>query len=364
MQEFAPQSRKAALVKSARTTWWVLRHHGLLLGAAAAVCLFGYLVSAYFGYRIDVSLLTFVQRYVVMAGLIVFAGVLFWKTGRLILVERPQSPLREMARWLWQDVFNPARLINGAVGMVVVLLLIAGFSQAKNNAVRIAGYSWDPVWLWLDRTLHFSVLPQDLLSPVLGTPSLTQIIDYNYSLWYAVLFASCFVGAFQASRSLTRHRFMLALIFTIGIGGSLLAIVFSSVGPVYFGEAVAGANPYGAHMALLNDIHAHTPLHALETQKLIWEEKARPGGASLVSAMPSMHVAVAALVAMALWRFGGVPRAVSLVFAVLILLGSVHLGWHYAVDGYAGILIAAGSWWAANPISRWYLRRIGELPPG
>jgi hypothetical protein len=32
------------------------------------------------------------------------------------------------------------------------------------------------------------------------------------------------------------------------------------------------------------------------------------------------------------------------VFAVLILLGSVHLGWHYAVDGYAGALGAALLW--------------------
>jgi hypothetical protein len=28
-------------------------------------------------------------------------------------------------------------------------------------------------------------------------------------------------------------------------------------------------------------------------------------------------------------------------YAVVIFIGSVHLGWHYAIDGYAGI---AGTW--------------------
>ena len=31
-------------------------------------------------------------------------------------------------------------------------------------------------------------------------------------------------------------------------------------------------------------------------------------------------------------------------FLVVILIGSVQLAWHYAVDGYAGILIAWGAW--------------------
>ncbi|RUW80014.1 hypothetical protein EOA30_41185, partial [Mesorhizobium sp. M8A.F.Ca.ET.059.01.1.1] len=32
------------------------------------------------------------------------------------------------------------------------------------------------------------------------------------------------------------------------------------------------------------------------------------------------------------------------IFAVLIMLGSVVLGWHYAIDGYAGALIALAIW--------------------
>jgi hypothetical protein len=35
----------------------------------------------------------------------------------------------------------------------------------------------------------------------------------------------------------------------------------------------------------------------------------------------------------------------------VILVGSVHLAWHYAVDGLAGILLAAIFWAAAGTIA-------------
>ena len=40
-------------------------------------------------------------------------------------------------------------------------------------------------------------------------------------------------------------------------------------------------------------------------------------------------------------------------YAGVILLGSVHLGWHYAVDGYAAIGIALACWWIAGVLARW-----------
>jgi hypothetical protein len=40
------------------------------------------------------------------------------------------------------------------------------------------------------------------------------------------------------------------------------------------------------------------------------------------------------------------------VFLVLMLLGSIHLGWHYAIDGYAGIAGAVAMWWACGRLVR------------
>ena len=66
-------------------------------------------------------------------------------------------------------------------------------------------------------------------------------------------------------------------------------------------------------------------------------------GANPVAAMPSLHVAIPGVIAFALWKYNwlrwfGVGYAVSMLFAV------VYLGEHYAVDGFAGLGVAAAAW--------------------
>ena len=347
-----------------RGTYWgeafsALRHHALLLLAAAAVMGFGQWMSVVAGREISISILAFIRNYVVIAGMIVVSAMIIWKFGRMALVEKPSSPARHMLHWLHADVFSTIRLLNGFFGMTAILLLMTGFTHAKNTVISFPGYNWDKQWEALDRVLHLGALPQDLLSPLLGGAWLTRGIDLVYVSWYPVLFAALLIGAFQPIRSLERHRYLLAVIFIIGIGGCVLAVSLASAGPVYFGNMTGEPDPYAQHMALLRDIDRRFPLRALEIQQSIWDERAR-GGTSFISAMPSMHVAIAALVALALWRLGGAARIVSLSYAALIVIGSIHLGWHYAVDAYAGILIAWAAWMAALPISRWYLAMIGE----
>lgn len=57
-------------------------------------------------------------------------------------------------------------------------------------------------------------------------------------------------------------------------------------------------------------------------------------------ALPSLHVTVVCLFAIFLWNEGFWLRWGSITFALLIFIGSVISGWHYAIDGYAGLLIA------------------------
>ncbi|MCV5838215.1 phosphatase PAP2 family protein, partial [Escherichia coli] len=40
-------------------------------------------------------------------------------------------------------------------------------------------------------------------------------------------------------------------------------------------------------------------------------------------------------------------------FAILIQIGSVHLGWHYAIDGYVGTLLTVLLW----KIVGWFIKR-------
>jgi membrane-associated phospholipid phosphatase len=63
-----------------------------------------------------------------------------------------------------------------------------------------------------------------------------------------------------------------------------------------------------------------------------------------ISAMPSMHVAMAVLFALVGWKTNRGLGALLTIYAILIQIGSVHLGWHYAVDGYASAAAVSSLW--------------------
>jgi hypothetical protein len=71
-----------------------------------------------------------------------------------------------------------------------------------------------------------------------------------------------------------------------------------------------------------------------------------------ISAFPSMHLAIATLNAVFLWRFGGILRWIGIAFLVVTQLAAVHLAWHYAIDGYASMLATPVVWMLAGWISK------------
>jgi len=61
-----------------------------------------------------------------------------------------------------------------------------------------------------------------------------------------------------------------------------------------------------------------------------------------------MHVALAFLFYLAMRHVSKALSAAAGIFCVLILLGSVHLAYHYAVDGYVSIAATLIIWKVAG----------------
>lgn len=66
-------------------------------------------------------------------------------------------------------------------------------------------------------------------------------------------------------------------------------------------------------------------------------------GANPVAAMPSLHTAIPFVMAFALWKYKWL-RWLGLGYAMSMLFSVVYLGEHYAVDGFAGMGVAAAAW--------------------
>jgi PAP2 superfamily len=162
-------------------------------------------------------------------------------------------------------------------------------------------------------------------------------------------FVAC---ACATRRQALRHQYLMSFMLVWFVGGFMIATGFSSAGPCYY-QRIGLGDLYAPLMDQLNAAAARYPIWALHGQDMLWEgfTGGRPGSAG-ISAFPSMHVATATLVALAVRRIHPRLLPVGLAYWALIMLGSVLLGWHYAADGYAATLIALAGWRVAGLYGR------------
>lgn len=131
-----------------------------------------------------------------------------------------------------------------------------------------------------------------------------------------------------------------------------MATWLSSAGPCYYTTVTNSDSPYQGLMAYLYDVHGSYELPALNVQQMLWDSY-RSGEVSMVkgiSAMPSMHVATSVLFALVGWRANRWLGIALTIFAVIIQIGSVHLAWHYAIDGYVSAVLTVAIWWVVGRV--------------
>ncbi len=228
-------------------------------------------------------------------------------------------------------------------------VLYTTFWAFKRTIPRFHPFSWDPALSRLDETLHLGHEPWMLLQPVFGSSTATVVLDKLYYLWFIAILVVIAWQAWRADRRARMH-FLLAYSWSWVFIGTIMAIALSSAGPCYYGRIVPGPDPYAPLMTFLYRVDAGTPLLALRVQEWLWDGYLGLGYFQGISAMPSMHVALPVLFALGSLKVGRWLTASFALYTVAILLGSVHLGWHYAVDGYVAIVVALAMWWV---IGRW-----------
>jgi membrane-associated phospholipid phosphatase len=221
----------------------------------------------------------------------------------------------------------------------------------KNLIPEINPFAWDEAFMQLDRTLHFGALPHEFLHAVFGGHYMISLFTGLYNIWLFMMYFVLVMACFMRPDSAVRMQYLIAFLFTWAIGGNLFATLFSSAGPVYYADLGLG-DAYASLMQRLHDHAATGALTVVDTQYLLWEMYSRPELINAISAFPSMHVGSSVLMAIFAWRVSRMAGYLAWTFALLIMIGSVLLAWHYAVDGYVGGLVAGFSWFLAGLIVR------------
>lgn len=272
------------------------------------------------------------------------------KLTRLYKEGRPDNPLLSICKWMLQSIAG--RLGNIVHTTIPMVPLAISFYVLKDEIPALHPFSWDRTFMEWGRWLSFGDMPWRALQPFVGYPLVTVMLNIVYEAWFPVMFGCFAWQAFSSRSSAVRSQYLLAFAFCWFLAGNVLATVFSSAGPCFYGYFVPGPDPYAAQMAYLRHVSESWPVWSVGIQdSLLAAYKTGQGQISGISAMPSMHVTIATLMALLGWHVNRRAGILFTIFAGLIFVGSIALAWHYAVDGLAGIVLAIAFWLAAGKMT-------------
>lgn len=80
--------------------------------------------------------------------------------------------------------------------------------------------------------------------------------------------------------------------------------------------------------------------------------------------MPSMHISIAILIILASIRTHRWLVRILAPFGIVMLVGSIYLGWHYAVACHVGFGATIGLWWISGRIVRAWDRQSPGIAIG
>lgn len=296
--------------------------------------------------------------YTSVGTLVTLTAMLVWVFGEVAKLgrKRAENPLAIV----WSRL--PGRLPMLVLPCLVFPLFLAGFTTAKTSIHFLVGFRWDRFWADADLLL-LRVDPWIVSHRIVGSFA-TEWWAWGYTfLWGAVIaFTKSFVAIYAERRFVA--TFYTAMLTTWVIGGWLLAYCLSAAGPVfahiYDPELAPRFAPLRASLEVLLESDNAVRLTQAYLGAHVGDLVAARGGG--ISAMPSMHVSACTILIIA--ARGTRWLVPAILFWLLIAWGSVHFGYHYAIDSLVAVMVAYPCWRAADrfyrlPAARkWHASRI------
>lgn len=243
-----------------------------------------------------------------------------------------------------------------ATGLILLgaMMIFQGAFTSIKTALPIwnGGFPHDVTQADLDRALHLGVDPWRYLYDACAQPWIRAAVEWNYNQgWFIVCYAMLFFIAVSASTSAVRTRYLITYMLGWVLVGNLLAGVFLSAGPAFYGHLTGDAGRFGEQLAFLaaSGDGAHS---AVKVQNYLWHfySSGQSGLGSGISAFPSMHVGLVTLNALFIAEFSRRWGILAFAYVLLVLASSVYLAWHYAIDGYVAISVTIALFFATKRI--------------
>jgi hypothetical protein len=254
-------------------------------------------------------------------------------------------------RLAFRRVFSPERLASLAAGIILmagVTVFQGTFTTVKTSfPAFLGGFSHDRIQADIDAWLHFGTDPWRFLYAVGGNAVVRTIVEFNYNVaWFALCFGALFFVATSPRADGVRTRYLVMFLFVWIACGTLLAGLFLSAGPAYYGHVTGDYARFAEQLAFLGESQWRNSAAAYQSYLWNLHQSDLPGIGGGISAFPSVHVALVAMNAFFVIERSRLLGLIAFGYVAVVLASSVYLGWHYAIDGYASLAVVAAGHFA------------------
>lgn len=286
--------------------------------------------------------------------LAVYAGtMLFWSVVYLSVLivredlrlkreERASLSLPKVTRRVLAQFAMRRTLLEVFVAVALFHAVTVIHTNLQQRVPAVNPEVYDTVFAWLDRGLGLGSDPVTAMaqSSFLAHPLVARFLDLVYVSWYFVKLP--LVAYFLLAACRRRAQAFLFAFLLMWIAHISMVLAWPSLGPVFVTpELFAELNLPAAHAIQETVWTGYSEYLAQPEQYRVFMYEG-------MSAFPSLHVGLVALYALFL---SGSRRWVvwcAWIYVLLVLTGSCVTGWHYLVDGIAGIGMAAVAWFLAR----------------
>ena len=210
----------------------------------------------------------------------------------------------------------------------------------------------------IDQAIFGGISPSVFLLTVFSSPPFLRFIDFTYA---GVFVASLMIAStyfLSAPRARLRIAYMTSNTL-LWLAGAWLYVLVPTLGPAYRFPKVWFE--FADHLVTTQGLQGLLMRNYRNVLRLAEGARAPVSIYCGIAAFPSLHVAYQALVAFWARREWIYGQIVFGVLAFFILIGSMITGWHYFVDGVAGIALAFGAYRVGSRVLG--VRRIRASAP-